>query len=84
MISESIEVETFKNAFLGEGTDEFVKQLGLGMLNEGIGEFSSEVVGAWMEHAAQENIYGKEYKDGQKVSLNQATYGRYVRMSLVF
>ncbi len=32
----------------------------------------------------EENIYGKEYKDGQKVSLNQATYGRYVRMSLVF
>jgi hypothetical protein len=32
----------------------------------------------------EENIYGKEYKGGEKVALNQATYGKYVRMTRVF
>ncbi len=32
----------------------------------------------------EENIYGKEYHDGQKVAMSQAKYGKYVRMTLKF
>ncbi len=32
----------------------------------------------------EENIYGKAYREGQKVALSQATYGKYVRMVRVF
>ena len=36
------------------------------------------------EVEVEENIYGKEYKDGEKVALNQATYGKYLKMVRVF
>jgi RimJ/RimL family protein N-acetyltransferase len=36
------------------------------------------------EVEVEENIYGKEYKDGEKVALNQATFGKYIKMVRVF
>lgn len=32
----------------------------------------------------EENIYGKTYREGQKVALSQVTYGKYVRMIRIF
>ena len=36
------------------------------------------------EVEVEENIYGKEYKDGEKVALNQATFGKYIKMVRTF
>ena len=36
------------------------------------------------EVEVEENIYGKEYKDGVKVALNQATFGKYIKMVRTF
>ena len=36
------------------------------------------------EVEVEENIYGKEYKSGEKVAVNKATYGKYVKMVRVF
>ncbi len=32
----------------------------------------------------EENIYGNEYNEGQRVALSQSKYGKYVRMKLIF
>ena len=36
------------------------------------------------EVEVEENIYGKEYKEGEKVAVNQATFGKYIKMVRTF
>lgn len=36
------------------------------------------------EVEVEENIYGKEYKNGEKVAVNQATFGKYIKMVRTF